>query len=125
MIPYAMWHHMAPYGALFGAPFLIASFLLQTCAHYTLLPDTRTANLFSPLQESPEPLEVERSTGMFDTDSELFRKNLMMLTVLLCCALLGGIVWEVLHRLRQKMKIQPQGKSSSQQFYNSILYYAV
>lgn len=45
----------------------------------------------------------------------------MILTVLLCCGILGGIVWEVLHRLRQKMKIQPLGKSISQQFYIYII----
>ena len=84
-------------------------------ALYTWLPDTLTAKIFSPLQESPEPLEVERSTGLFDSENELFRNNLMILTVLLCCAVLGGILWEVLHRLRQKMKIQPQGMSISQQ----------
>lgn len=69
------------------------------------------------MQESPEPLEVERSTGLFDTDSELFRKNLMILTALLGCGILAGIVWEVLYRLRQKMKIQPKGNSISQQLY--------
>ena len=78
---------------------------------YTWLPDTHTAKFFFPLQESPEPLEVERSTGLFDSESDLFRSNLMILTALLCCAVLGGILWEVQHRLRQKMKIQPEGMS--------------
>lgn len=117
--------HKVPYTGDHIVRFLAVLFNGYTHArtHFTLLPDTHTANFFSPLQESPEPLEVERSTGLFDSESELFRNNLMILTVLLCCAFLGGILWEVMHRLRHKMKIQPQGMSIiliSQQLYNSI-----
>ena len=93
-----------------SCPFSIGT--THTCAHYTLLSDLRTENLFSLLQESPEPLEVERSTGLFDTDSELFKENLMILAIMLGCGILGGTVWEVLFRLRQKMKIRPQGNSA-------------
>ena len=98
--------------------------MLHSCAR-TLYLASNTSNLFSPLQESAEPLEVERSTGLFDSESELFRNNLMILIALLCCAVLGGTLWEVFPRLRKKMKIHPQGMSISQQLYNSILYYAV
>ena len=107
---------------------LLAAFLMATRMRAHYIPGFQARKLQKssfPLQESPEPLEVERSTGLFDSESELFRNNLMILTALLCCTVLGGIVWEVLHRLRQKMKIQPQGRSISQQLYNFILFYAV
>ena len=70
-----------------------------------------TETYFTRLQESSEPLEVEKSTGLFDTGSELFKKNLMVLVAMLCSGILAGILWEVLYRIRLKRKVQPHGNS--------------
>ncbi|CAH3152977.1 unnamed protein product, partial [Pocillopora meandrina] len=60
------------------------------------------------IQESPEPLEVERSTGVFDSSSQLFRQNLMILLGALGVCILLGVVWEIIYRVKKRLKIQPQ-----------------
>ena len=74
---------------------------------------------FLVLQVSKEPLEVERSTGLFDANSELFKKTIMISMAMLSCGIMLGLCWEVIYRIRKKRKVEPHSQGNS--IYSSNL----
>ena len=63
-----------------------------------------------PLQEPPEPLPVERSTGFFDSQSAAFQTTLLISGTLLISCILCGIIWDIIRHIRERTKIKPQGR---------------
>ena len=62
------------------------------------------------LQEPDESLLVERSTGLFDSDSVVFQNTLLLTSSLLISCLLLGIMYEIIRYRRSRAKIKPHGK---------------
>jgi len=73
------------------------------------------------LQVSKEPLEVERSTGLFDANSELFKKTIMISMAMLSCGIMLGLCWEVMYRIRKKRKVEPHSQGNSIHSSNWLL----
>ena len=62
------------------------------------------------LQEPDDSLLVERSTGLFDSDSVVFQDTLLLTSSLLISCLLLGIMYEIIRYRRSRAKIKPHGK---------------
>lgn len=62
------------------------------------------------LQEPPEPLQVERSTGLFDSRSTAFQKTLLISGTLLIFCILCGIIWDIIRHIRERTKIKPHSR---------------
>ena len=62
------------------------------------------------LQEPPEPLPVERSTGLFDSRSTAFQKTLLISGTLLIFCILCGIIWDIIRHIRERTKIKPHSR---------------
>ena len=62
------------------------------------------------LQEPADSLPVERSTGLFDSDSVVFQNTLLLTSSLLISCLLLGIMHEIIRYTRSRAKIKPHGR---------------
>ena len=62
------------------------------------------------MQEPPDSLPVERSTGIFDSQSLLFQRTLLITSTLLSTFILLGVIYEIIRRLRARAKIRPDGR---------------
>ena len=62
------------------------------------------------LQEPADSLPVERSTGLFDSDSVVFQNTLILTSSLLISCLLLGIMHEIIRYTRSRAKIKPHGR---------------
>ena len=92
-----------------------SSIFATLCRQFFLYP----VPTFLVLQVSKEPLEVERSTGLFDANSELFKKTIMISMAMLSCGIMLGLCWEVIYRIRKKRKVEPHSQGNS--IYSSNL----
>ncbi|XP_074627559.1 uncharacterized protein LOC141885653 [Acropora palmata] len=106
---YKMYDYSSVYGVVSGGD----SRKLATCFRRYM--QKNIAKIFGHVAEnvqaievSSQPIEVVRSSGLFDPSTDLFRKNLMIVGAMLCFGLLAGSIWEVFYRIRSKMKISPQ-----------------
>ncbi|KAJ7389036.1 hypothetical protein OS493_034171 [Desmophyllum pertusum] len=52
------------------------------------------------VKESPVPLAVERSTGLFDSESAMYKTIISLSSVLLLVFLTAGVMWELARRLK-------------------------
>ncbi|XP_073230062.1 uncharacterized protein [Porites lutea] len=59
------------------------------------------------LKEPGDSLPVERSTGLFDSDSVVFQNTLILTSSLLISCLLLGIMYEIIRYTRSRAKIKP------------------
>ena len=62
------------------------------------------------LQESRIPLAVERSAGLFDSESALFKTYVLLLSTLLLVFLVAGSVWELAKRVKRRQKVETDSK---------------
>lgn len=62
------------------------------------------------LQESRIPLAVERSAGLFDSESALFKTYVLLLSTLLLVFLAAGSVWELAKRVKRRQKVETESK---------------
>lgn len=63
---------------------------------------------------------MERSTGLFDANSELFKKTLMISMAMLSCGIMLGLCWEVIYRIRKNRKVEPHSQGNFDTLFRFI-----
>ena len=63
---------------------------------------------------------MERSTGLFDANSELFKKTIMISMAMLSCGIMLGLCWEVIYRIRKNRKVEPHSQGNFDTLFKFI-----
>lgn len=61
-------------------------------------------------QESRIPLAVERSAGLFDSESTMFETGVLLSSGLLLVFLTAGAVWELAKRLKLRRRVETESE---------------